>query len=346
MTSTSCLVRSGLVRRVAATVCGAHRLLWNHGGAADDLAGPGLVSVLAPASTYLRPLLTVGRDRGVESVLLLRGSGPFARQVIDGARREADAIGLPVSVAGLVSWHGPAPVIGRALLIAGTFEQDLAAGRRLRTAAVRVKLLGCVAAGVREFEARLGPLSDGVLGPAQWVNRGQPVEVGPTGAAFAQRLEARTGRIPDYPAAQAAGTGWLAAEATRRRFGAERGAKVAHHHAARRLCLGFVVATGWVHARRGPMASRSARPALTGILVSGRPTPTDGLCPRSTSWDPRRFGAAGTTSGCPGGQRAGGVVQKACMSWRSWHAARPDRRRRLPAHLARAVPGDKSRANG
>jgi len=32
---------SGLVRRVVATVCGAHRLLWNHGGAADDLARPG-----------------------------------------------------------------------------------------------------------------------------------------------------------------------------------------------------------------------------------------------------------------------------------------------------------------
>ena len=32
---------SGLVRRVAATVCGAHRLLWNHGGAANDLARPG-----------------------------------------------------------------------------------------------------------------------------------------------------------------------------------------------------------------------------------------------------------------------------------------------------------------
>src|SRR6266545_4282646 len=38
---------SGLVRRAAATVCGSHQLLWNHGGAADDLARRGLVSTLA-----------------------------------------------------------------------------------------------------------------------------------------------------------------------------------------------------------------------------------------------------------------------------------------------------------
>jgi len=90
---------SGLVRRVAATVCGARRLLWNHGGAADDLARRGLVSVVAPASTYLRALLMVCRRRGVESVQLVRGSGPFAHHVIEGARGQAVLMGLPVDVA-------------------------------------------------------------------------------------------------------------------------------------------------------------------------------------------------------------------------------------------------------
>src|SRR6266511_2180308 len=40
---------SGLVRAVAPAVCGAGRLLWNHGGSADDLARPGLASPPAPA---------------------------------------------------------------------------------------------------------------------------------------------------------------------------------------------------------------------------------------------------------------------------------------------------------
>ncbi len=211
---------SGLVRRAAATVCGSHRLLWNHGGAADDLARPGLVSVPAPASTYLIPLLRLCLRRGVGSVLLVRGSGPFARQVIEGAEHEAAAMGLPISVTELASWRVPGSLAGRALLIAGTFDQDVEAVRRIRTAAVEAELVGCVGAGIHEFRARLGPLAEGVLAPVQWVNRDHPADVGPTAATFARRFEDRTGGIADYPAAQAAATGWLAAEATRRALGA------------------------------------------------------------------------------------------------------------------------------
>src|SRR5207302_5364030 len=98
---------SGLVRRAAATVCGSHRLLWNHGGAADDLARPGLVTTPAPASTYLGPLLRLCLRRGVHSVLLVGGGGPFARHVIAGAEQVAAIIGLPVDVAELASWRVP-----------------------------------------------------------------------------------------------------------------------------------------------------------------------------------------------------------------------------------------------
>jgi branched-chain amino acid transport system substrate-binding protein len=210
---------SGLVRRVAAIVCDGHRLLWNHGGAAGDLARPGLVSVAAPAPTYLRPLLRLCRRRGIESVLLVRGSGPFARQVIDGAQHDADTIGLAFTISDVASWRPGSSLAGRALLVAGTFEEDVATVRRLRAATVDVDLVGCVAAGIHEFEARLGPLADGVLAPAQWVSREDPVDVGLTGAAFARRFQARNGSVPDYPAAQAAATGWLAADATRRGLG-------------------------------------------------------------------------------------------------------------------------------
>lgn len=212
---------SGLVRRAAAIVCGSRQLLWNHGGAADDLARRGLVSTLAPASTYLRPLLSLCLRRGVESVLLVRGSGPFARQVIEGAEHDAANMGLRVDVAELASWRVPASLAGRGLLVAGTFDQDVEAVRQVRTAAVEVELVGCVGAGIGEFRARLGPLAEGVLAPVQWANRDHPAEVGPTAATFTRRFEARTGATPDYPAAQAAATGWLAAEATRRGLGAD-----------------------------------------------------------------------------------------------------------------------------
>ena len=157
-------------------------------------------------------------------------------------------MGLRVDVAELASWRVPASLAGRGLLIAGTFDQDVEAVRRIRTAAVEVELVGCVGAGIDEFRARLGPLAEGVLAPVQWVNRDHPAEVGPTAATFARRFEARTGATPDYPAAQAAATGWLAAEATRRGLTADEVHQLAHLHTARRLRPRFVVATGRPHA--------------------------------------------------------------------------------------------------
>jgi ABC-type branched-subunit amino acid transport system substrate-binding protein len=154
-------------------------------------------------------------------VLLVRGGGPFARQVIEGAEHVAAIMGLQVDVAELASWRIPSSLAGRGLLIAGAFDQDVDAVRRVRTAAVEVELVGCVGAGIDEFRVRLGPLAEGVLAPVQWVNRDHRAEVGPTSATFARRFEARTGATPDYPAAQAAATGWLAAEATRQRLEAD-----------------------------------------------------------------------------------------------------------------------------
>jgi ABC-type branched-subunit amino acid transport system substrate-binding protein len=106
-------------------------------------------------------------------------------------------------------------------MVAGTFEEDVAVVRRLREARVEVGLLGCVAAGIDEFGRRLGRLADGVVGPAQWWCRDQPVDVGPPGPEFVHRFEERFGSPPDYLAAQAAAAGYLAAEALARGYGAD-----------------------------------------------------------------------------------------------------------------------------
>ena len=177
-------------------------------------------------------------------------------------------MGLPVSVADLTSWRVPASLAGRAVLIAGTFDQDVEAVRRIRTAAVEVELVGCVAAGIHEFQARLGPLAEGVLAPAQWVDRDHPVEVGPTAATFARRFQARTGRIPDYPAAQAAATGWLAAEATRRGLAADE----VQRWRTTTLLGAFALDSSWRQIGYTPVVvqwrPRSARPAVKGVLSS------------------------------------------------------------------------------
>lgn len=218
---------SGTVRRVAPTICGSGRLLWNHGGAADDLASPLLATVVAPASTYLDGLMVLARNAGIEHVLVVPGGGRFASHVADGASVAGEMLGLPTRRVEAGRWSavmeattsGRAPSLADAAVVfASTFEDDVAAVRRVREAGVEVGLLGCVAAGIDEFGRRLGRLADGIVGPAQWCCRERAVEVGPSGREFVRRFEPRFGRVPDYLSAQAAAAGWLAAEAVGRGY--------------------------------------------------------------------------------------------------------------------------------
>jgi ABC-type branched-subunit amino acid transport system substrate-binding protein len=203
-------------------------LLWNHGGAADDLAAPLLATVIAPASTYLCSLLVLARDAGLEQVVLAPGGGPFGEQVAEGGRRAGERLGMLTRrvsadqanalVEGAASQR-TASLAAAALVFAGTFEQDVAAVRRVREARVEVGLLGCVAAGIDEFGHRLGRLADGVVAPVQWCCRDHPVDVGPPSPEFVRRFKWRFGRPPDYLSAQAAAAGYLAAEAAARGYG-------------------------------------------------------------------------------------------------------------------------------
>jgi ABC-type branched-subunit amino acid transport system substrate-binding protein len=222
---------SGTVRRVAPVVCGSGRLLWNHGGAADDLASPLLATVVAPASTYLAGLVVLARDAGLDDVVVARGAGRFAEHVASGGRRAAEGLGLRTRllaagdvtalVDGASAARGAVSLADAALVVVGTFEEDVALVRRIREAGVEVGLLGCVAAGIEEFGRRLGRLADGIVGPAQWWCRDHPVDVGLPGPEFVRRFEGLAGRSPDYLAAQAAAAGYLATEAALRRYGAD-----------------------------------------------------------------------------------------------------------------------------
>jgi branched-chain amino acid transport system substrate-binding protein len=219
---------SGMVRRVAPVVCGAGRLLWNHGGAADDLATPGLATVVAPASTYLHSLVELARLVGLDEVVLVQGRGRFAAQVADGGIRAAHASGLRTRRIAPGERHdlaeptvslGAASLLRSLLVFAGTFAEDVVAVRQLRQAGVAVGLVACVAAGIDEFGRRLGALAEGVVGPAQWWSRDQSVAVGPSGPEFVRRFESRFGHPPDYLAAQAAAAGYLATTAVARGYG-------------------------------------------------------------------------------------------------------------------------------
>jgi branched-chain amino acid transport system substrate-binding protein len=203
---------SGLVRAVAPLVCGAGRLLWNHGGAADDLARPGLVSLPAPASTYFHGAVDEAAARRADRLLVARGAGPFARAVAAGALARAAAHGLDARAVGLGS-PAAGDAGGGAVLVVGRFEEDVALVRRLRRSP-RPVLVGAVAAGLPAF-GELGEAAAGVLGPVQWWPTPRPPGVGPSGSHFAARYRRLAGSEPSYVAAQAAAAGHLALAAHR-----------------------------------------------------------------------------------------------------------------------------------
>jgi hypothetical protein len=145
---------SGLVRAVAPLLCDGGRLLDNHGGSADVLARPGLVSLPAPASSYFEGAVQEAVTRRVDR-LLVRGPGRFARAVAEGAAACASERGIGarmVSVGSLTA----ADAADGALLVVGRFEEDLAVVRRVLEWPRAPVLLGAVAAGLPAFGEQLG----------------------------------------------------------------------------------------------------------------------------------------------------------------------------------------------
>ena len=119
------------------------------------------------SSLYL--LLRGGRPHppawGLERVVIAGGSGRFAAAVTAGARERSAELGLAFRAVDLSQWSVDRSMEDTALLIVGTFTDDLALVKQVLTGS-RPGLVGCVAAGLLEFGDRLGPVSEGIVGPA------------------------------------------------------------------------------------------------------------------------------------------------------------------------------------
>ena len=202
---------SGLVRAIAPHLRRAGQLLWNHGGSADDLARPGIVSLAAPASSYLHSVLDEAFRRRIARILIVKGAGRFARAVADGAVTYAvkrDLSAQTISVEDIAD----RAFAGLAVLVAGDFDHDLGVIERLHRLAPprRPPLLAAVAAGIQAFGQEAGAAAEGVLGPAQWWPSERKPKIGPSGTAFAEWYRRQNGNQPSYVAAQAAAAGYLA----------------------------------------------------------------------------------------------------------------------------------------
>lgn len=218
---------SGPTRAAAAATT---RLLFNHGGALPGSTG-NLVNVLAAADTYLAGALDVVArvDPGLRRISVAYGDTGFGRAVGHGALAAARSRGLHATRAVLPD----DPPEAQMLFVAGGFDAERAAARRLLPGPWRAAAF--VAAGVAHVLDGLGPLREGLLGPAQWLPSAAPVpDLGPSAEEFVAAYRDRTGDAPPYPAAQAFAAGLIAGHCLKEAGTADDAALFA---AARRLTV-------------------------------------------------------------------------------------------------------------
>ena len=226
---------SSRLTRVAAPIAEQHgRLFINHGGADDELYTHSyklIVGILSPASDYMREFVNLLSNLRIwrKRVAIVTSKSSFARAVASGLERAAiERYARRHGVRIRVKWNGafdsnstppqlfPALIRNRidALASAGSYNHDLRVIRAIASSDLNILVLGCVAAGVRQFAQDLGELAEGVVGPSQWESS---VEIsptlGPSPAEFVRRMRNATTEVPDYPAAQIYAAGLITAAA-------------------------------------------------------------------------------------------------------------------------------------
>lgn len=207
-----------------------HKVLWNYGGTSDEIFTRGwqyIVGIASPASDYFRalPRWLAQKDPELRRIgVLYSQKGTFGTQVNRGVLEAAQETGHSVHSVPLNSPledSGAAPLALReanpeALVLAGSFQDELAIVRtRLRWPST-VASVAAVAAGIDSFGSVLGQMSEGVLGPSQWEPcPSLPPIVGPTSNWFVDAFHKEFGAAPNYIAAGGFATGLIAADCIR-----------------------------------------------------------------------------------------------------------------------------------
>jgi ABC-type branched-subunit amino acid transport system substrate-binding protein len=210
---------TGLMRVAGRLAARDGWVLWNHGGAGDDVTAAHLghvVSILSPARDYAEPFTQhLAATRSGVPLWIAHGPGRFGRHVAAGAEASARRLGL--RTARLDHPAGPWPVEPWDLFCAGSFEEDVALVRGAQAASRPPRVVGAVAAGVREFGSS-GVNPSGVYGVGQWFPGSPGLRepgIGPAEEVFLAAYAARYGAVPDYPAVQAVAAAALAAHCLR-----------------------------------------------------------------------------------------------------------------------------------
>ena len=213
---------SGLTKAAAPIAEEEKKILWNHGGSSDTIFQQGfrfLVGVLSPASDYLRDLPTLLQryEAGFNRLAVIKHrKGSFAAHVVSGVEETARKQGLEIfTIHFEPGCLDTARIIQKTLathpevaVIVGNFGDDVKITQERERLCPPVRLLAAVGAGVNEFHRKLGPLSEGVIGPSQWEPESQcSPEEAPDSQWFVAHFKREFNISPNYTAAQSFAAG-------------------------------------------------------------------------------------------------------------------------------------------
>ena len=203
-------------------------VLWNHGGAGDDVQGawPGrIVSVLAPTSRYAMPFVRTRADAATRPAM----GHPGTRSIRASSRGRRRRGGSGAGRRGGRAQSGRSRLIrsracGLGLFSVGTFEDDVEIVNAARSAARPPRDICSIAAGVSDFA------SNGRAAARHLRHRAMVRRLRPTSRARAccRRLRSgisrSAGTRPDYPALQAVAGAVIATHCARLAESVERDA--------------------------------------------------------------------------------------------------------------------------
>ena len=201
------------------------RVLWNHGGASDEIYRRGfrwVVGILTPASKYLLGVIDLVKevDTGPRKVAILRSSrGSFPMAVTSGVESYALQQGFQIVFEG--QYRSPAelsPLLKELerhepeiILAAGRIEDDLLLSKQMVQSRVKAKAIAVVAAGIGQFREELRSQATGFMGPSQWEPGASHIpDYGPPAQDLAKRFRALSPGGSDYAMAQAYAAGLVA----------------------------------------------------------------------------------------------------------------------------------------
>ena len=215
---------SSVLTSAAAQVADEYgKLLWNQGGASDNVYQQGyrwIVGILTPASRYLVGLLPLVRrtDPSANSVALLRAStGEFPKAICAGVTETAASLGFGIVfesefdascqdfTAELAKIEAAEPDV---VVIVGRVQNDLRLARQLVESSIDVGVVVAVAAGIQGFQDDLGSLAERFVGPSQWEPNARYIpDFGPTTEQVIASIAREGYQTVDYPMAQAYAAG-------------------------------------------------------------------------------------------------------------------------------------------